>query len=89
VCLHSLSNTICQNLSTVGFASTSSEFVSATSIIADKKKRNNKKGDSDESSSLVSIVKDLDSQLEKQNKRIIVLKLQSELREARFALADW
>jgi hypothetical protein len=39
-----LSNTICQNLSTVGFASTSSEFVSATSIIADKKKRNKKGG---------------------------------------------
>jgi hypothetical protein len=84
-----LSDTICQSLSSIAFASTSSEFVSATTTIADRKKRNNKKGDSDESSSLVSIVKDLDKRLEKQNKRIVVLKLQSELREARVALADW
>ncbi len=37
-----LSDTICQSLSTVGFASTSSEFVSATTNVADKKKRNKK-----------------------------------------------
>jgi hypothetical protein len=83
-----LSDSICQSLTSAGYTSTSSDFVSNTSLSKVHDPKNKKSNKEDITAPLLSVVTKIDKRLESQNRILVILKLKAELREARALLAD-